>query len=323
MRSLAVCAAVLAAVVLPAVWTEAGPARAAEPEAAKPAAARPPAAPVPPSPQELSARKFEKLVASARDKMNDFQKEEFQLEMASIKGEGTALQAVKDPKKATEQIAKNAMTPELKVYRDVVLAAAGKWREFQQRYLSIGRTVATLEKERANVPAGLQATIDELAAKFNQKNRSLQLKIMEFYERAADYRSAIAVATAVYQEIPEDKRAGERALKENIADLYSKVGDNASALAAYKSILDARPEKDRYKDAKLCEKVGDLHKATGDFKAALDMYKHALSALGGGKPGKDGKPNKATEGLQKKIADLEKKVGTPPPTQAPAPAPAK
>jgi hypothetical protein len=289
------------------------PARAAEPDGVQP-----PVAPAPPSAEELAVKKAEKLINSTRDRMNDFQKEEFQIEMASIRGEGTALQAVKNPKTATDQIAKNALTPELRAYRDVVLAVAGKWREFQQRYSAMGRTVATLEKERANVPANLQTTIDELATKYNQKNRSLQLKIMELYEKAADYRSALAVAVAAYQEIPEDKRAGERVLTETIADLCAKIGDNAAALAAYKSILEARPEKDRYKDAKLCEKVGDTYKATGDFKNGLVMYKYALSAMGGAKPpAKGAKASKAVDALQKKIADLEKKVGTP------APAPAK
>ena len=297
-------------------------ARAADPDGAQTPAQQSPAAPAPPTAQDLAVKKVDKLINSARDKMNDLQKEEFQIEMISIKSEGTALQAVKDPKNVTKNIAaaKGALSPELKAYSDVVLAAAAKWREFQQRYSAIGRNVTALEKERANVPANLQTSIDDLSSKYNLKNRSLQLKVIELYEKAADYRDAIAVATAAYQEIPEDKRAAERALKETVGDLYYKSQDYAHALATFKSILDARPEADRYKDAKLCEKLGDAYKGVPDAKNALDMYKRSLAALGGAKTGKDGKPSKTTEGIQKKIATLEKQIGTPAPA---APAPAK
>jgi len=313
MRSLAARAAILAAVGVFMAWPGVSSARAAEPDAAQPAPTQPA---VPPllSPQELAVKKAEKLLNSARDKMNDFQKEEFQIEMASIKSQGVTLQAVKDPKKATEQIAnanaKNAMTPELTAYRNAVLAAAREWLEFQQRYSAIGRTVKTLQAERANAPANLQTTIDDLAAKFEQKNHSLQLKVAELYETAADYRGALAACTAIYRDIPEDKRAAAHDLKMQIADLCAKTGDNASALAAYKNILDARPEAGRYKDAKLCEKVGDAYKATGDLKNALDMYKRALPAA---PVGAKGAKAKAVSALQKKIDDIEKKLNPPAP----------
>jgi len=318
MRSLAAWAVVLAAVGVFMAWPVVSSARAAEPDAAEPDVARPapaqPAAPPPPSPQELAVRKAEKLINSTRDKMNDFQKAEFQLEMASIVSEGAALQAVKDPKKATEQIAKNAAAPGLGAYRSVVLSAAREWLGFQQRYSIIGLTVKTLQAERANAPANLRTTIDELAVKFNQKNLALQMKVIGLYEKAADYRDALAVATSAYQNIAEEDRAGAQNLKQKIADLCLKVGDASVALAAYKSILDAKPEADRYKDASLCEKLGDAYKATGDLKNALDMYKHALPAAP--KDAKSAKA-KAVSALQKKIDDIEKKLK---PTAPAAPA---
>jgi len=308
-------------------WPQAGPVLGAEPGAdpsppadQPPAAApRSPAAPAAGSPEEAAVRKTEKLVFSVRDKMNDFQKEESPIEVATIKSRGIALQAVKDPKKATEQIAKRAMTPELQAYRNAVLAAVRQWQDFQQRYSGLGRTVKTLEKERANAPANLQADIDACTSKFNMKNRALQLKVAGLYEEIADYKSALAILTAAYLDVPEDKRAGEAALKMQIADLYAKSGDNAAALAGYKSILDARPEADRYKDAKLCEKLGDAYKATGELRAALDMYNRVLAATGGGgKAAKGAKAGKAVDALQKKIDDIEKKVGPSTPAKAPA-----
>jgi len=307
-------------------WPQAGAVLAAEPGADPPppadqspaAASRSSAAPAAPAQAEAAARKTEKLIFSVRDKMNDFQKEEFQIEMATIKSQGAALQAVKEPKKATENIAKHAMTPDLQAYNNAVLAAVRQWQDFQQRYSGIGRTLKTLEKERSNAPANVQADIDECTSKFNAKNRSLQLKVASLCEQIADYKSALAVLTAAYQDVPEDKRAGEGALKMQIADLYAKSGDNAAALAGYKSILDARPEADRYKDTKLCEKLGDAYKATGELKTALDMYKRALAATGGGKAGKGGKVSKTVEALQKKIDDLEKKVNPSAPAKAPA-----
>ena len=318
--------AAIAGVGLLVAWLGGGPARAGEPAdalaAPVPAApAQPPAAPAQPPPQEVAVKNIEKLLNSARNKMNDFQKEEFQIEMASIKSQGTALQAVKNPKNATADIAKNKMTPEVKAYRDVVLAAAREWHGFQQRYSAIiGRTIKSLEREKPDAPANLQADIDSYVSKFNDKNRTLLMKVAGLYETAADYQGALGVLAAAYQDMPEDKRAGAQDLKMKMADLYSKAGDHAGALAAYKSILDAKPEKDRYKDAKLCEKLGDEYKATGDLKAALDLYKHALSAMSGAKPAKGAKANKAAESLQKKIADLEKKVGPPAPASTPAPA---
>jgi tetratricopeptide (TPR) repeat protein len=251
--------------------------------------------------------------------MNDLQKEEFQIEVTAIQSTGMALKAVKDPKKAASSIAQNKMSPEVKTYRDTLLAAANQWSGFQQRYSALGRTMKTLDRERPNAPANLQADIDALASKFNAKNRALQMKAAGQYEEAADYRSALGLLSAAYQDVPEDKRAGETGLKTEIGDVCSKAGDHAGALAAYKSVLDAKPEKDRYKDAKLCEKLGDQYNATGDAKTSLDMYKHALDAVGGAKPGKDGKVSKAAQEIKKKVDALEKKVGTPAPAAAPAP----
>jgi tetratricopeptide (TPR) repeat protein len=317
--------AAIAGVGLLVAWLGGGPARAGEPADAPtapvPAApTKPPAAPAQPSQQELAVRKIEKLLNSVRDKMNDFQKEEFQIEMVTIKSTGTALQAVKDPKKAADQIAKNTMTPEVKAYRDVALAAARDWQGFQQRYSAIGRTIKSLEREKPDAPANLQADIDSYVSKFNDKNRTLLMKVAGMYETAADYRGALGLLAAAYQDMPEAKRAGAQDLKMKMADLCAKTGDHVAALAALKSIFDAKPEQDRYKDAKLCEKMGDEYKATGDLKAALDLYKHALSATGSAKPAKGAKANKAVESLQKKIADLEKKIGPPAPASTPAPA---
>ena len=265
---------------------------ASDPASAEPPATteQPPATTAQPSPQELAVRKIEKLLYSVRDKMSGLQNDEFQIEMASIQSQGTALQAVKNPKNATEQIAKNAMTPELQAYRDTVLAAARARQELQHRYSAIGRTIKTLEREKPNAPAGLQADIDACVAKFNMKTRLLEMKVAGLYETAADYKTALAILTAVYQEIPEEKRAGEW-------ELTVKIGD-------------------------LCAKVGDL-------KSALDMYKKALAAMGdakpdkGGKGGKGGKNSKAAA-VQKKIDALEKKLGTATPAaSATAPAAAK
>jgi hypothetical protein len=322
-------AAVLAVIGVIALWPWIGPVVAAEPGAAEPGAAEPgtaePSAPAKPaetpaeaSPQEVAARKVEKLLTSIRDKMSDFQKEEFQIEMATIKSTGAALQAVKNPKKATEQLAKNAVTPDLAAYRNAVLAAARQWLDYQQRYAGIGRTIKTLEREKPNVPAGLQEDIAALTAKFEQKNRSLQLKIVELYDTAGDYRGALAACSAIYRAIPEEERAGAADLAVLIGDLCAKTGDNAGALAAYKTVLAAKPEADRYKDAKLCEKMGDAYKAAGDAKNALDMYKRAMAATGAAKAAKGGKPPKAVSDLQKKIDDLEKKVAPPAPAKAPA-----
>lgn len=265
-------------------------------------AAQPAAPPAAPSSAEVAAAKAEKLISSVRDKMNDFQKEEFHLEMASMKSMFAASQGIKDLGKAADQIAKDAMTPELRVYRAAVLGAAGKWHEFQQRYSGIGRTLSTLERDRAGLPKKLQDEIDSLAMRFDQKNRGLVMKVADMYERVAEYRGALAIYGDLYKDIPEDKRKGERALKEKIAGLCEKVGDPASALGLVKGIVEDRPEKDRYKDRKLGEWLGRLYEKTGDIENALEVCKKTLNAVPADKRAKDG------AALKKKIGELEKKL---------------
>jgi tetratricopeptide (TPR) repeat protein len=251
-------------------------------DAAEPAAAQP-------SPQEAAVNKVEKLIASTRNRMNDYQKEEMELEMASLKAQQAASQGVKGP-----------------AYRNVMLAAAREWQGFAERFSGLGRTLKTLVAERPNVPANLQAEIDSLILRFNQKNRSLHMKAVDLYERAAEYRSAMAVCMALYRDIPEDKRAGEGALKDRIAALCEKCGDNATALTIVKGIVDARPEEDRYKDIKLSQRLGGLYEKAGDLKNALDVYKRALNAIPADKRARAG------AALEKKIAAVEKKLGNQP-----------
>jgi tetratricopeptide (TPR) repeat protein len=267
--------------------------------ASEPAAAQP-------SPQEAAVSKVEKLIASARDRMNDYQKQELEMEMASLKAQQAASQGVKDLNKAAAQIAKGEMTAELRAYRNVMLAAAREWHGFAERFSGLGRTLKPLVAERPNVPANLQTQIDSLILRFNQKNRGLRMKVADLYERVAEYRSALAICLALYQDIPEDKRAGEGALKDKIAALYEKCGDNATALTIVKGIVDARPEKDRYADLKLSERLGGLYEKTGDLKNALDVYKRTLDAIPADKRAKGG------AALQKKIAAVEKKLGVQP-----------
>jgi tetratricopeptide (TPR) repeat protein len=267
--------------------------------ASEPAAAQP-------SPQEAAVSKVEKLIASARDRMNDYQKQELEMEMASLKAQQAASQGVKDLNKAAAQIAKGEMTAELRAYRNVMLAAAREWHGFAERFSGLGRTLKPLVAERPNVPANLQTQIDSLILRFNQKNRGLQMKVADLYERVAEYRSALAICMALYQDIPEDKRASEGALKDKIAALCEKCGDNATALTIVKGIVDARPEKDRYADLKLSERLGGLYEKMGDLKNALDVYKRALDAIPADKRAKGG------AALQKKIAAVEKKLGVQP-----------
>jgi tetratricopeptide (TPR) repeat protein len=268
-------------------------------DAAEPAAAQP-------SPQEAAVNKVEKLIASTRARMNDYQKEELDLEMASLKAQQAVSQGVKDLNKAASQIAKGETTSELRAYRNVMLAAAREWHGFAERFSGLGRILKTLVAERPNIPANLQAEIDSLILRFDQKNRGLQMKAADLYERVAEYRSALAVCMALYQDIPEDKRAGEQALKDKIAGLCEKCGDNATALTIVKGTVDARPEKDRYTDTKLSERLGGLYEKTGDFRNALDVYKRALNAIPAAGRAKGG------ASLQKKIAAVEKKLGVQP-----------
>jgi tetratricopeptide (TPR) repeat protein len=264
---------------------------------------------VPPPSGETAASKVEKLIFSTRDRMDAFQKEEFQIQMSTMNAVYAASQGVKDVNKAADQIAKGSLSADLRAYQAAVASAARDWRYFQQRYAGVGRFIKTLEKERPNVPQNLQADIDGLISRYENKNRGLLLKVADLCEKIADWRGALAVLGEVYQDIPENKRGGERALIERIAGLLEKCGDYAGALNLVKGIVEARPEKDRYKDAKLGDRLGRLYEKTGDLKAALDVYKKTYDAIPADKRAKDG------ANLKKKIAELEKKLNPPPPKQ--------
>jgi tetratricopeptide (TPR) repeat protein len=274
------------------------------------AAGQSPAGGPAPSPEEAAAKKVERLVASTKERMEELQKAESDIEMNVMKAQYAAQQGLKDPTKAADQIAKNQMTPELKAYQASLLAAAREWKAFQGRYAGLSPSIKALDRERGAAPAALKDEIGTLITRFAEKNRDLQMKVADLLEKAGDYKGALAVCLAIYQDVPEAKRSGEGALKQRIAGLYEKSGDNASALAAIKSVVDARPEKDRYKDRKAGEQLGRLYEKTGDPKTALDVYKHTLDAIPANKRGK------AAAGLEKKIADLEKKVAAQAPAQA-------
>ena len=254
------------------------------------------------SPQEAPTAKMEKLVASVRDRLNDYQQEELQIEAHSLRAQQAAMQGLKEPAKVADLIAKGQLTSDLRAYRNTILACAREWSGFQQRFAGLERSIKGLTADRPGAPADLQGEIDALVTRFEQKSRGLQMKVGELYERVAEYRSALAIYMAFYKEIPEDKRAAERTLQEKIADVSEKCGDNATALNIVKGLFEARPEKDRFKDTKLGERLGRLYEKIGDLRTALTVYKGTYEGIPAASRAKQG------AAIAKKIAELEKKA---------------
>jgi tetratricopeptide (TPR) repeat protein len=292
---------------------------------------------------EALIARIEKQMGAVQDRMTELQNEEFKVSMGIMQAQQKATQALKDPAKAPDELAKGNKTRELLEYRNVMVQAAQAWQGFAEKFQRCVNMMKALERDREKAPADLQAKIDELNNKVDAKYRSLLEKAADCYDKVAEFRSALGIYLAIFQSIPEAKRATEKDLMLKIAGLYGKAGDVRNALATYQNALAGVPEKERFKDKKtgeqlanlyekagdlksafltlkgtyeavpekdrytkekgLGEKLGGLYEKLGDYRSALELYKKLLEAIPADKREKDGK------GLRDKIAACETKLG--------------
>ncbi|MBE3070326.1 MAG: hypothetical protein IMZ66_08830 [Planctomycetes bacterium] len=265
-------------------------------------AARGQAAGSPPVSDNATVERLEKQVFAFEDRLDRLQIEESELQMATMKAEWAAARSLAEPGKAGEQMAKGALSPELRRYRDAVLRGVQQWQAFRGRFVRFAATVRPLEHQREGLPPRVRAKINNLLARVQAKDRSLLVKLANLYEKVAEYRSAMAARMTIYKAMPPDRRAGERAFTEKIADLAEKCGDYRTALTLIRSVVEARSEKDRYGDKRLGERLGDLYAQSGDPGSAFQAYKATFEAI-------DEKSRYGERGLGEKLGDLCEQSG--------------
>jgi tetratricopeptide (TPR) repeat protein len=276
-----------------ASWPVAAPAEEKAP-------AKAPAAADAPKPDETAIAKIEKQITGIEDRMKTLQQEEFQVSMAAVTAQKVADGA--DVEKYRQELEKGSKKREHLEYRAAMESAAGQWRTFADKYERIVNMTKTLERDRDKAPPEVQAKIDGLAKRANDKYRSILDKVMSNYEKCADYRNVLQIYQAIYQSTPEAKR--DRGMKKELAGLYKKAGDAKNSLALYKSMFDAIPEKERLKDRGFVEEVATFYKDMGDFRNALLLYKALWDALPEKDRGKDGNLGKALAEMYEKVGDL-------------------
>lgn len=285
---------VLAAAALAAAWPAAGVA--AEKTEDKPAAGADA-----PKADETAGVKLARQIANIEDRLKGLQAEASQVSMAEVTAQGVA--KGQDIGKIREDLEKGSRLPEHLQYRAAMEAVAGQYRALAERYERVVGMTKTLERDREMAPADKQAQIDDLSKRTGDKYRSLLEKVVEVYEKCADYRNALQVDQTLYQATPEAKR--DRPMKQKLCDLYKKVGDMKNAAAMFKSIFESIPEKERYKDRKFVDEGAALCKDAGDFRTAILLYKALWEAI----PQKDRAKDRD---LGEKIGDLlSDKLGDP------------
>ena len=225
---------------------------------------------------ETAAARIEKQIASIQARLATLRQEELTVSLAAMKAQQAA-QGTEDPNKIRAELAKGNHKREYLEYKAVCENAAQQYQALAEKHLRVAGMVKALERDREKAPAELQPRLDELSNRAQDKYRSLLEKAVDYYDKCANFKSAIQTYQSLYQSLPEDKR--DRTLKEKIADLYEKAGDLQNATALYKSIFDSIPEKERFADRNLCQKLSALYEKAGDLRSAILIYKSLLDSI--------------------------------------------
>jgi tetratricopeptide (TPR) repeat protein len=246
---------------------------------------------------EGAADRIEKQIAGIQEKLLAIQSEELQLSVQIMKAVSAVTQSLENVDQAGEDLAKGNMRRGLPEYKQTMMAVAAQWQQFAEKFARVAALVKPLARDRDRAPPALQSQIDLLTGRVAEKQRTLQERIAETYDKVGEYRSALTWYLSVYQAVPETKRAAEKVLREKLGDLYFKVGDLKNAMAFYKALYDEAPEKDRPRNKNLGFKIADVLDKAGDLKTELALLK-AIAAINVG----DGGLNDRVSKLEKKIA---------------------
>lgn len=267
---------------------------------AKDAAAKPDATPAAPASPE-AAEAIEKQIKSIEDRLTDMMKDEIKVNQ-EIMGAQQKVNVAAGAKaaKLPEEAAKGSNAPEVKMYRDLQRLVAQKTQATDRNFLPIMKQIKSLEKDRDQASPELKKRIDDIILRVNLKRRGNLEKVGDAYDKAGDFKNAIATFSAIVQMVPEAKRKAERPIIERIGDCYKKAGDFKSALPIYKELFEAIPENKRFADKTLGPSLAACCEKVGDMKTALEIYKGLLDAMPADKKEKEGKK------YQDKINAIEK-----------------
>ena len=254
--------------------------------------------PAKPAPPDLT----DKLTAQMNvisEKLSNLQTEELQTGINEEKTVSAAAANVDDVKGAADLLFKGKTAKGLPEYRKALLTAAGQWQQLYVKLQPIAGLGKALERDRPKASPEIQTLIDQLLGRIQEKGRNIQDKMGELFEKAGDYKQAVACYVALYQGIPEAKRAGEKKLLEKIVTLYTALADAKDALVCYKLLQAALPENERNKDVGMGLRICDVLEKANDYRTELQL----LQALHAANPG--------DKGVSDRIAKIEKKAGVP------------
>jgi tetratricopeptide (TPR) repeat protein len=256
---------------------------------------------------EGAAAKIDKQLTALQEQFAALSTEESQTLMKTLMAKKTAMDSgkIEDANKVRDEIAKGKIKADWRDYRQVLTASAQQWEVMAQKFARLSAQLKPLELDRDKASSDAQAQIDTLGKRLADKRRSLNEHAGNCYYDAAEFKKALPIFTAIYQEIPEDKRAAEKTLTAKLADLCDKTGDPKSALRLYEATYKAASEQDRksWTMHDVRNRIAAIYEKAGDFKAALGLYKVSLENFAPEKRDTDGK------WLKDKVAALETKLG--------------
>jgi len=259
------------------------------------------------TPEDAAAAKIDKQLAALQEQFAALSTEESQTLMKTLMAKKTAMDSgkIEDTNTVRDEMAKGKIKAEWRDYRQVLTASAQQWEVMAQKFARLSAQLKPLELDRDKASPDAQAQIDTLGKRLADKHRSLSEHAGDCYYDAAEFKKALPIFTALYQEIPEDKRAAERTLTEKLADICDKTGDPKSAMRLYETTYKAASEQVRksWTMHGVRNRLAAIYEKAGDFKAALDLYKVSLENFAPEKRDTDGK------WLKDKVAALETKLG--------------
>jgi tetratricopeptide (TPR) repeat protein len=264
---------------------------------APPPPPEPPPVPVKPLPPAL-----EKQVADLQARLMAIQDEAFRVVIGIVQVQQKAVEALgMTAEKAAEELQRRNTKP-LRDYKATLTALVPPLQALDGRFVAILRQIHAAEVDRRNADARprLAALIDRGL----MQRKNVQDKIADLWEKAGDYKAALAVYEAECQVLVERQRTADlRAVKEKMAEAYDKAHESAMALSIYKGLYDAVPPNERGQNVDLMFHLAYMYEKTGDLRNALDIYREAVKNL---------PPGAKVPGLAEKIASLESRAGSAP-----------
>lgn len=196
---------------------------------------------------------------------------------------------------AAEDIANNRFSNKLlRDYKAALIGFAQQLQPFDARFVPLTRPVRTPEVDA-------KPRFAALADQAFMQRKTLQDRIADLFEKAGDYKAAIAMYESEIAVLTERKHITEaRAAKEKLAAACDKAHDYQRAVAIYRAVYDTIPANERVRNLNLMFRLAFEYERVSDFRRALEIYEEGQKSLPAGVH---------IQGLAEKIAALKAKVG--------------